>query len=95
MTASAWSSSDLARMNLSFSGCGFLCIYHAGVCAAIKEYAPQLAQGQVSGSSAGSIAAAGLICGVCVSQATSNILKVVAQVLAHSLSCELHIPDQD
>lgn len=23
-------------MSLSFAGCGFLCIYHAGVCAAIK-----------------------------------------------------------
>lgn len=67
-------------MNLSFSGCGFLCIYHAGVCAAIKEYAPHLTKNIILGASAGSIAAAGLICDVCVSKAASTILNVVAQV---------------
>ncbi len=27
-----------SEMNLSFSGCGFMCVYHVGVCAAIKVY---------------------------------------------------------
>ncbi|GMT07852.1 hypothetical protein PENTCL1PPCAC_30026, partial [Pristionchus entomophagus] len=67
------------KMNLSFSGCGFLCVYHAGVAAAIKEYAPQLARNKISGASAGSIIAAGLICNVCISQATSTVLQVVTQ----------------
>lgn len=57
---------DLSHMNLSFAGCGFLCIYHAGVCAAIKEYAPELTRNKISGASAGAIAAAGLICNVCI-----------------------------
>lgn len=66
-------------MNLSFSGCGFLCVYHAGVAAAIKEYAPELLQNKILGASAGSIVACGLITGVCISHATSTILKVVSQ----------------
>uniref|UniRef100_A0A914RNF4 PNPLA domain-containing protein n=1 Tax=Parascaris equorum TaxID=6256 RepID=A0A914RNF4_PAREQ len=70
---------DLSQTTLSFSGCGFLCIYHAGVCAAIKEYAPQLQRNKMAGASAGSIAAAGLLCNVCISEATSTILKVVTQ----------------
>ncbi|CAI4229049.1 unnamed protein product [Auanema sp. JU1783] len=72
-------------MNLSFSGCGFLCIYHAGVAAAIKEYAPQLTQNKICGASAGSIVAAGLICDVCISKATSTILKIVTQARSRSL----------
>ncbi|CAD6188258.1 unnamed protein product [Caenorhabditis auriculariae] len=72
-------------MNLSFSGCGFLCVYHAGVAAAIKEYAPELIQNKVLGASAGSIVAAGLITGVCISHATSTILKVVAQARSRTL----------
>lgn len=71
---------DVQKMNLSFSGCGFLCIYHAGVCAAIKEYAPQLMQNNICGASAGAIAAAGLICNMCVSQAMLVVLDVVKHV---------------
>ncbi|KAK0397382.1 hypothetical protein QR680_002107 [Steinernema hermaphroditum] len=73
------------KINLSFSGCGFMCIYHAGVCAAIKEYAPELAANRVSGASAGSIAAAGLVCNVCISQATSAILTVVTKARERAL----------
>ncbi|VDO60426.1 unnamed protein product [Heligmosomoides polygyrus] len=73
------------RMNLSFSGCGFLCIYHAGVAAAIKEYAPHLAQNKISGASAGAIVAAGLLTNVCISQATSTILKIVTQARSRAL----------
>lgn len=71
---------DVQKMNLSFAGCGFLCIYHAGVCAAIKEYAPQLILNDICGASAGAIAAAGLICNMCVSQAMLIILDTVRQV---------------
>jgi patatin-like phospholipase domain-containing protein 2 len=71
---------DAEKINLSFAGCGFLCIYHAGVAAAIKEYAPQLTRNRVSGASAGAIVAAGLLCNVSISEATSTILKVVCQV---------------
>lgn len=51
-------------MNLSFSGCGFLGIYHVGVASAFREYAPQVCLGKIAGASAGSLAAAGLICEV-------------------------------
>lgn len=73
-------------MNLSFSGCGFLCVYHAGVAAAIREYAPELTLNVVSGASAGAIIGAGLLCGCDIGQATSDILKVVIQARSHSLS---------
>lgn len=68
-----------SNANLSLCGCGFLCIYHAGVCAALREYAPQLTRNKIYGASAGSIAAAGLICNVSVADATSSILQVVAE----------------
>ena len=29
-------------MNVSFSGCGFLGLYHVGVASCLKTYAPQL-----------------------------------------------------
>uniref|UniRef100_A0A183C382 PNPLA domain-containing protein n=1 Tax=Globodera pallida TaxID=36090 RepID=A0A183C382_GLOPA len=68
-----------SNANLSLCGCGFLCIYHAGVCAALREYAPQLTRNRIYGASAGSIAAAGLICNVSVAEATTAILQVVAE----------------
>ncbi|CAK5046075.1 unnamed protein product [Meloidogyne enterolobii] len=76
---------NLTQMQLSFAGCGFLCIYHAGVCAAIKEYAPQLTLNRIKGASAGAIAAAGLVCNVCMSHATSTILQIVTEARAGSL----------
>lgn len=68
------------KASLSLSGCGFLCIYHAGVCAAVKKYAPQLLQNRISGASAGSIIAAAIACNICISQATSLFLSVVSEV---------------
>uniref|UniRef100_A0A1I8E903 PNPLA domain-containing protein n=1 Tax=Wuchereria bancrofti TaxID=6293 RepID=A0A1I8E903_WUCBA len=72
------------KASLSLSGCGFLSIYHAGVCAAIKEYAPQLLQNRISGASAGSIIAAGVICNVCISRAASFFLSVVSEVRSYT-----------
>ncbi|KAI1696898.1 patatin-like phospholipase domain-containing protein [Ditylenchus destructor] len=76
---------DFSQSSLSFAGCGFLCIYHAGVCAALKEYAPEMTRNRIYGASAGSIAAAGLICNVCISEATSAILQVVCEARAGTL----------
>ncbi|KAI6216581.1 PNPLA domain-containing protein [Aphelenchoides fujianensis] len=76
---------DTSNTSLSFAGCGFLCIYHAGVIAAIKEYAPQLTKNKMYGASAGSIVAAGLICNVCISEATILMLKAVSQAQANVL----------
>lgn len=62
-------------MNLSFSGCGFMGIYHVGVASAIKEYAPHLVAGKVTGASAGALAACGLICNICLGKKLIRFLK--------------------
>ena len=49
--------------NLSFAGCGFLGIYHVGVAACIKRYAPHLLTDRVAGASAGALVACALISG--------------------------------
>ena len=36
-------------MNVSFSGCGFLGLYHVGVASCLKTYAPQLYIRKVGG----------------------------------------------
>lgn len=72
-------------MNLSFAGCGFLGIYHAGVVAAIGEYAPQLKLNEMSAASAGAIAAASLMCNVDVSDSTSTFLKIVKEARSRAL----------
>lgn len=54
--------SNKTKFNLSFAGCGFLGIYHVGVAACLKKYAPQLVVHKASGASAGAIAACCLLC---------------------------------
>ena len=54
-------------MNLSFSGCGFLGIYHVGVLSAFKEHSPELVQNnRISGCSAGALVAACALCDCCL-----------------------------
>jgi predicted acylesterase/phospholipase RssA len=50
------------KLNLSFAGCGFLGIYHVGVAACLKKYAPHMVVNKASGASAGAIAATCLLC---------------------------------
>jgi predicted acylesterase/phospholipase RssA len=57
---------SIAVPNLSFSGCGFLGIYHVGVASCLKEYAPQLVAQKISGASAGALVAAALITDCCL-----------------------------
>ena len=52
--------------NLSFSGCGFLGIYHIGVVSAFRVHAPDILQGKISGCSAGSLVAACAITDCCL-----------------------------
>ncbi len=72
-------------MNVSFSGCGFLGIYHVGVASAIREYAPELVIGKVSGASAGAMAACCLLSGCSLGQGTSDVLKLVIQARSTAL----------
>jgi len=51
-------------MNISFSGCGFLGIYHIGVASCLKTYAPYLLENKICGSSAGAISACCLLCDI-------------------------------
>jgi len=52
--------------HLSFSGCGFLGIYHVGVASCCKEYAPHLFAQKVAGASAGALVACALITDCCL-----------------------------
>ena len=63
------------ELNLSFAGCGFLGIYHVGVASCIKQYAPHLCRGKISGASAGALTACGLITDICLGKLTI-ILKL-------------------
>ena len=60
-------------MNLSFAGCGFLGIYHVGVCSCFRRYASHLSTEKISGASAGALAACALITGVGLGMYQCNI----------------------
>jgi len=72
--STAGSSSQLIEGNrttacvphLSFSGCGFLGIYHVGVASCCREYAPHLVAQKVAGASAGALVACALITDRCL-----------------------------
>lgn len=67
-----------SKHNLSFAGCGFLGLYHIGVCCCIKRFAPHLYQNKpVSGTSAGALAAACLVCDLDMDVCVRHICKLV------------------
>lgn len=84
--------------HLSFSGCGFLGIYHVGVASCIKEYAPHLVAQRVAGASAGALVACALIAdcclgmldgcliagGVTVNSSSSQLVLYQVTLFAHS-----------
>ncbi|XP_075546585.1 uncharacterized protein LOC142579853 [Dermacentor variabilis] len=72
-------------MNLSFSGCGFLGIYHIGVASAFREYAPQICLNKIAGASAGSLAAAALACEVPLGETTTYVLRVAVRARQRAL----------
>ena len=65
-------------LNLTFSGCGFLGIYHVGVVWAFKDRAPAfLAKvNNVGGASAGALAAGSLFCGISLSDSLWFTLRL-------------------
>lgn len=74
------------QVNLSFSGCGFLGIYHVGVASCFHEYAPQLSMHKISGSSAGALVAVAHICGnLQLAYATTDILRVAIDARSRTL----------
>ncbi|THD20264.1 Patatin phospholipase domain-containing protein 2 [Fasciola hepatica] len=67
------------RHNLSFAGCGFLGLYHVGVCCCIKKLAPHLYQNKlVSGTSAGAIAAVCLVCDVSIAECVQYMCELIS-----------------
>lgn len=55
---------DVNEMNLSLNGCGYLGIYHVGVCTCIKKYYPQVFKNKISGGSVGALVACAFLCDV-------------------------------
>ena len=67
--------------NVSFSGCGFIGIYHVGVSACLQRHAPHLLQNKIGGSSAGAMAAVALVCDLSM----VDVARSVA-MLAHTVN---------
>ncbi|KAA0183749.1 Patatin phospholipase domain-containing protein 2 [Fasciolopsis buskii] len=66
------------KHNLSFAGCGFLGLYHVGVCCCLKKLAPHLYQNKhISGSSAGAIAAVCLVCDVNIAECVQYMCELI------------------
>ena len=51
-------------ISFSFSGCGFMGLYHVGVASCLREYAPISPDTKFLGASAGSLVAACLACDI-------------------------------
>ncbi|EDW51070.1 GM12054 [Drosophila sechellia] len=73
------------RRSLSFSGCGFLGIYHVGVAVCLRQHAPQLLLERIAGASAGALAACCLICDLPLECMAGDFLRVVQEIQRHSL----------
>ena len=69
----------MASPSLSFSGCGFLGIYHVGVGACLLEHAPHVIEQaeKVFCCSAGSIFGAAIVGGVCMGDACEDVMDMV------------------
>ena len=64
--------------NISFAGSGFIGIYHIGVSACLKKFAPHLLQNKIGGSSAGALVAAALACDIPMEDITRQLLMVAS-----------------
>lgn len=76
---------DSSPINLSFSGCGFLGVYHIGVICAFKEHAPEVLENKMAGCSAGSLAAACAMSGCCLGQMCSDALEIAIRARSRAL----------
>lgn len=73
-------------LNLTFSGCGFLGIYHIGVMSCLKENAPGFLRRVkcFGGASAGAFAAVGLVVDLDISEVAESVIRLGKR--ANSLS---------
>ncbi|XP_078670216.1 patatin-like phospholipase domain-containing protein 2 isoform X2 [Branchiostoma floridae x Branchiostoma belcheri] len=72
-------------MNISFSGCGFLGMYHVGVASCIMQHAPNLQLLKLGGASAGAMSAAMLLFGCDLRECTDAVLRLATQARKRSL----------
>ncbi|XP_013421717.1 patatin-like phospholipase domain-containing protein 2 [Lingula anatina] len=75
-------------MNISFSGCGFLGIYHVGVASCFRVHAPHLISDpdfKVLGASAGALAAVCLVTNCPLGEVTSYWLRITSKARARAL----------
>lgn len=66
-------------MNVSFSGCGFIGVYHIGAASCLQTYAPFLLTNKLAGASAGAMAAAALVGDVSLTDMAREVLKVACK----------------
>ncbi|XP_074247061.1 patatin-like phospholipase domain-containing protein 5 isoform X2 [Saimiri boliviensis] len=73
--------------NLSFSGAGFLGLYHVGATQCLRQRAPRLLQGarRFYGSSSGALNAVSIVCGTSVDFCCTHLLGMVRHVQRLSL----------
>lgn len=78
--------SEVKDLNLTFSGCGFLGIYHLGVVSCLKENAPELLKRIkcYGGASAGSFASLALVLDLDLSESAEYVLRLAKR--ANSLA---------
>ncbi|BES98193.1 Patatin-like phospholipase [Nesidiocoris tenuis] len=72
-------------LNMSFAGCGFLGLYYAGVAVCIKKYGAHLKFKNVSGASAGALAACTLLCDMSAEEYINDILEMVLEARNRTL----------
>ncbi|KAM4881133.1 patatin-like phospholipase domain-containing protein 5 [Thomomys bottae] len=82
-----WAYLEEDSWDLSFSGAGFLGLYHVGVSHCLSQRAPHLLRGarRIYGSSSGALNALSIVCGKDVDFCCSNLLSMVKQVERLSL----------
>ncbi|XP_060770452.1 patatin-like phospholipase domain-containing protein 2 isoform X1 [Neoarius graeffei] len=67
--------------SISFSGCGFLGVYHVGVASCLQQQAPFLLENaeQIYGASAGALVAAAVVCGTQFGELCNGYLTVAKE----------------
>ncbi|OQV24853.1 Patatin-like phospholipase domain-containing protein 2 [Hypsibius exemplaris] len=70
------------KITLSFSGCGFLAIYHVGVASCFREFEEQFEIERIAGASAGAIGGAVHLSGCCLGKATTDVVQLAAAARA-------------
>ncbi|XP_054722550.1 patanin-like phospholipase domain-containing protein atgl-1 [Uloborus diversus] len=71
---------EVEKLNLSLNGCGYLGIYHVGVCGAIRKHRPEILRHKISGGSVGALVACAFMCEVPLEICTRYVLDVSARV---------------